>query len=493
MSENARYRFGPLERRGFMFGLRLSQLGTLLAAAITAIVILHIDAGALNVALAFALIAGAAAVSFWNVGGRSLDAWMPLILSHLRLRLRGEHRFVSDAPLLGRTHAAEIPHALPQSLQGLKLLAAPVSGGELGVICDVAAGTYTAALSVRGRSFALLDDDAKQRLLAQWADVLAGLAREGSPVRRVQWIERTVPDPGDAVGQYLREAIALPHQSAAVRSYLQLVEAAGPATQQHETLLVLQMETARARRAVRQSGGGDQGACSVLARELYSLATRLQGAELDVIGMLTPRLLSQALRVAFDPQARSTIAMRNLATPEAAGVAPEQAWPHSTETAWHHHRTDSAVHATFWIAEWPRIDVGPDFLAPLLLQTWMDRTVAVTIEPVPPLRAQRDVEHARVSDLADSEVRRRHGFILSRRREREQENVVRREQELADGHADIRFSGYITVSAGSEEELEVACGEIEQQAGQSRLVLRRMTGEQDVAFTYTLPLGRGLR
>ncbi len=79
------------------------------------------------------------------------------------------------------------------------------------------------------------------------------------------------------------------------------------------------------------------------------------------------------------------------------------------------------------------------------------------------------------------------------RRLGEQESVVRREQELADGHADIRFSGYITVSAEDLDGLEVACSEIEQQAGQARLILRRLGGSQDLAFTYTLPLGRGLK
>jgi hypothetical protein len=34
---------------------------------------------------------------------------------------------------------------------------------------------------------------------------------------------------------------------------------------------------------------------------------------------------------------------------------------------------------------------------------------------------------------------------------------------------------------------------VEQQASQARLQLRRMAGEQEIAFTYTLPMCRGLR
>jgi hypothetical protein len=71
--------------------------------------------------------------------------------------------------------------------------------------------------------------------------------------------------------------------------------------------------------------------------------------------------------------------------------------------------------------------------------------------------------------------------------------VARREQELADGHADVRFSGYITVTADNPEALAEASGEVEHAAGQSRLELQRCDGEQELCFSYTLPLGRGLK
>jgi hypothetical protein len=71
--------------------------------------------------------------------------------------------------------------------------------------------------------------------------------------------------------------------------------------------------------------------------------------------------------------------------------------------------------------------------------------------------------------------------------------VSRREQELADGHADVRFSGYITVTADNPEALAEACGEVEHAAGQSRLELQRCDGEQELTFSYTLPMGRGLK
>ncbi len=67
-----------------------------------------------------------------------------------------------------------------------------------------------------------------------------------------------------------------------------------------------------------------------------------------------------------------------------------------------------------------------------------------------------------------------------------------RDIELADGHAQYRFSGYVTVTADSRAELDPARAALEQAAGQARIELRLLYGEQDAAFACSLPLGRGL-
>jgi hypothetical protein len=158
---------------------------------------------------------------------------------------------------------------------------------------------------------------------------------------------------------------------------------------------------------------------------------------------------------------------------------------------WSALRLDEQWHATFWISEWPRIDVNPDFLAPLLLSE-SQRTVSVVMAPVAPGQAVREARSARTADLADAEIRSRAGFVPSARREREADGAVRREVELADGHAEFRFSGYVTVTARDRPALENACAEAEHAAQSSRVELRRLFGRQAEAFTWTLPLARGL-
>jgi len=166
-------------------------------------------------------------------------------------------------------------------------------------------------------------------------------------------------------------------------------------------------------------------------------------------------------------------------------------WPMAMEERWSSLRVDGMVYATFWVAEWPRVEVRSDFLAPLLLGTARS-TFSVVMAPLGPDTAIRKVEASRTADLADAELRRRGGFVSTARHARESEVLARREAELAEGHASFRFAGFVTVSAASEDELEAACDVVQHGAGQSRLMLRRLYGDQASGYTCTLPLCRGL-
>ena len=165
----------------------------------------------------------------------------------------------------------------------------------------------------------------------------------------------------------------------------------------------------------------------------------------------------------------------------------------ATDEAWEHYRCDGALHATYWISGWPRVGVSPMFMDALLADSGTVRTVAVTFEPVPPERSAREVEAAITRDRADSELRRRFGQSETARQRQAQEAAARREAELAAGHGEVRLAGFVTVSGRDEGELRRACAEIHRHAARARLELRRMYGQQAEAFTFTLPLARGLR
>ena len=70
---------------------------------------------------------------------------------------------------------------------------------------------------------------------------------------------------------------------------------------------------------------------------------------------------------------------------------------------------------------------------------------------------------------------------------------MRREAELAAGHSEVRLAGFVTVSGRDSTDLRRACSEVHEHAARARLELHRMYGQQATAFSFTLPLCRGLR
>jgi hypothetical protein len=480
LTEDAmRFRFPPRDSRGLLLGLRPRQVALLGAAGIC-LVIGPAARGTAGLAVGILAAIALALVCFVPVGGRSLEQWTPIL---------GAWAWRGPAGRRWRGGPAQ-PESdgitLPAPLDTLALLSASTEERQVAIAADRRRGTYTAVLALSGRMFPVLERSEQQRRVRSWGACLDSLAREGSPIGRVEWTERTLPDDGSALRRWFTDHAAYP-DSPQAQSYAALIDSAGPVTQTHETYLAVQLDARRARRAIRQAGGGDTGAATVLLRELRTLETRLRAAELNLTGWLPPRALARLLRTAYEPGSRTILAGRD-GDGDRAGCAPAAAGPTAADTHWSTYRTDDAWHATYWIAEWPRLDVDADFLTPLLLRTTVSRTVSVVMEPVNPRRAAREVQAARTAELADEALREKAGQITTARRRTEHEALLARERELVAGHGDYRFTGYVTVTAPTLDALEIACGEIEQAAHQSLLEVRRLYGEQDTAFAAALPL-----
>ncbi|MHB8330242.1 MAG: SCO6880 family protein [Acidimicrobiales bacterium] len=458
----ARYRFGPLERRGVVAGWRGGQIGVVAGGLVMAVLVLRAGPSALGIALSLAVVTLAVAAATWPLAGRTAEEWAPDAVRHaLSVSRRARRR----TPLFGT----------------VRVMSVEVEDGRTcaAVVHDVAARTYTAMVRASGSGFVLSGAHDKAGRVGSWATVLSSLARQGSTVHRLQWVTRSAPDDGVEVRRHLDTAGVLDHADPARRSYRALLQAESAVAQAHEVLLAVTVDAGRATRAVRGAGGGHGGACAVLLRDVASLRRLLADAGIDTGEVLGPGAVAGVVRGAFDDPPSGP----------SAGVA--WPWPMAVVGEWGRAHVDGTWHATYWIAEWPRHDVGPDFLGPLLLSA-VRRTVSVVMEPMGAIEAARRVEQARTADIADAELRRRGGFLATARRRREEEVLARREVELADGHAQYRFAGYVTVSARDPESLEDACGRTEQAASRSGLELRRCYGDQARAFTCTLPLGRGL-
>jgi hypothetical protein len=445
------------------------------------------------------------ALATWPVAGRTGDEWLPDVARHGTRVVLGRRWREGPAASVGASSGG--PGKVKGPFSALRILQVDAGGdhtvvtmggqsssrrtgnGLAAVVHDPADRTYTAVMPASGPGFVLLGRHEKDRRVAGWAAALGALARQGTPVHRVQWVARTSPGESRNAfsGPPRRDGFEPAGQEypagPAARSYEELLDAAHPSMRRHQVLLAMSVRGARPPMALRPAGAAEHAtACAVLMREVADLRRRLSDADVDTAPALAPRALAAVMRAGFSSSRWSW--------PEECGTT--WPWPVAGEVHWDAVRIDGTWHATYWVAEWPRTDVGADFLGPLLLAGDVRQSVAVTMEPLSPLEAARRTQQARTADVADAELRRKGGFLHTARRRREEEVLADRELELAEGHAPFRFSGYVTVSSDTQEQLEFSCARVEQAAGQAGMELRRCYGDQQRAFCFTMPLCRGL-
>jgi hypothetical protein len=495
-----RYRFGPIERRAVFGPLDAPQAVTLGGGAILAMGVFLALGDAAGLGIGAVILALSVAAISAPIEGRTAHEWAPAAIGWTWRRVTGNDRYRSRAPRSGTRVGAdgESTHdlSLPAELSGLELLPVPYGDAEVGVMRDRKAGTYTVAMAVRGGAFILRDAAEQERALDAWGDVLASTARDGSPVRRIQWIEQTLPEADDEMHAYFESHRDrdIPEDSDHHRSYVELLNgaASAPSSTGHGSFFGVQISERLGAREIRRLGGGVEAACRLAVREAESLAERCDLAGLEVAGLLRPRQYAAHVRDAYDPFGRAGRDRLAVADPSREGVEPELMGPMAAEESWSRYRTDSAWHTTWWISSWPRSDVGPMFMVPLLMGSGSMRTVSVTIEPVPYSQAMRKAEAAQTAEVAEELQRGRQGYVSTARVRRRAEAVSRREEELADGHAAVRFVGMMRIDRASDEDLERGIGPAEHAAALARLGLRRCYGEQASAFVDTLLLARGL-
>jgi len=482
------YVFGPLQRRGLVAGWRGGQIASVAVGLLLGVAALRADPGVGGGLLALVPVAASGVIAAWPIAGRTPEEWGPVVL-----------RWVLDGGPMRPSPLTALPRPSPGRValfDGVDVLATEAGGTlngalpAMGVIRDARAGTLTAVLAIRGHTFALLGPDEQDRRISGWAAALAAAALDRSEIRRIQWTAVSRPDDGRAMLAFLEEQARLPETHPARRSYTALLGAPGCAVSRHEVFLAVQV----ASRAGNGARGTRSDVLTRVQRAVQRVARTLVDADVVVEGVLGPQAVAGLLRSAVHPGPSGAVADAGLGGEDpvaALGRAIAFPVPDGWCEGWDCLRTGATWHVTYWIAEWPRLPVAADFLAPLLLGP-VRRSVSVVMEPVDQRTAARSAEQARTSQVADTELRRRGGFLQTARRTRESDALARREAELADGHGSYRFSGYVTVTAPSPGALVDGCAETERAASQARLELRRLWGDQGRGFAATLPLGRGV-
>jgi hypothetical protein len=494
------------ERVNFLLGM--SGRRTTLVALAVLLAVQPISAARLSDALiAWPAAAILALLAYLRVGGRTVDEWMVVAVSFQFLKFRGQNRFHSGAfaPTAPGDPAGPAPMDLPGVLAPIRILAAESgTGGTMAVLYHPHDRTFTAVARIESAGIGLADATKREAQVTGWGRFLAGLCTEGQPIIRVQAIQRSLPD--DVVGlrswheDHLAEGA--PEQAVAVTA--ELLDDAAPASVRREEWLAFTMDERRAASAIRAAGGGEAGACAVLARHVRALAGSVSDAELEVAEWLTPRELAQSFRTAFDPGSGEALDRRRYAEESAvsagrshgglaAGVDPGLAGPVRTEASWGSYRHDSGVSACYQIYDWPRGEVYATALFPLLGDGTARRAVSLYLQPLSPREAERQVLAERTQRDVAIRLRQRTGQIVPEHEKAAQRRAEAQDVERAAGHGLVRFTGYVSVTVTEKAQAADAMAALEADAAAARIEIRRMWGAQDVGFAMAaLPAGLGL-
>ncbi|GAA2811686.1 SCO6880 family protein [Kribbella solani] len=469
-------RFPRPERHAVLLGLRPMQVGLVLAAVtlVTLTIATELPAPAKFTALLTAPIC--VVVAFARIEELPTYRWLVLMGTHSWRSLRGQqsHRArVMEPRKLGRLQ-------LPGEGSALRIM---TSSTGFGVVHDPRRRRLIAVARIEGPAHLLQNADEQDRRVAAYGRLIASLCN-GNRIARAQILERTLPDPGDELGQWATKRHVDPRTPAGA-IYTELLERAAPAAARHETLFSFAVNLDTVSREVRKHGGGMAGATTVLESEARAFQTSLAAA--GVTGAwLGSGDLAVSLRTAFDPAATRTLQ-------KAQSLDAADAGPLAVDVGWDQLRTDSSLQRVYVITEWPRLRATPSFLSPLLLKPGIRRTFTLVLEPIPMAKALRDARRHQVERVSDRATRNRIGQLESEEDRQLDADVAQRERDLAAGHGDVRWLGLLVVSADTDEALDDACMEIEIAASQALLDLRRLVGQQMEGFlAAALPFGIGL-
>ncbi|SNS53927.1 hypothetical protein SAMN06309944_0706 [Micrococcales bacterium KH10] len=481
----ASVKFPRLQRHGWAFGLTVPQLSLVAVAALA--VLIAAPSGPVQIIKTLVFFAiPLFAVAIWSHGQRPV------------INLAAERAVMVLRTMVGKTRwrqGAEAPIlagklTIPGPVGGrIKVYQVPYGGGA-GVLIDTGAGTATVVLRTESAGFDTASDDDRAHRVTGFARLASSILTHPGVIR-VATMARTIPTPSHAAIDYYEhtatERAAGP--AASVWAHEQMLEQLRDpelVTVTRDVLVVVSVALKDVKPMIKDAGGSLRGLGHVMAREVASISALLTSCGVTSKRWLTPAELTVAIRCAYDPSTIEDI------TRDLERIDLSDACPSAVDETWDTLRTDASVHRTMWVRQWPRTDTPPGFLANLIGSGTWPRTVTQVFTPEPTDKTVRAIEDAR-SAIAS---RVRLDNLMKRETTFETvatlDDLTQQETQLAEGFAAIRFTGYVTVHAQTDEELRLAVAEAHRVA--DGLELRTLYGQQHAAFTAgALPLGWGLK
>lgn len=498
MTDLPAYQFPARPTPGVLFGLSAARLGAVAAGGVVLIITLTrpTPTRALAGLAVIGMLLASAAI---RVGGRAAIDWLPVWVAFGWQQATRNNEFYASPELdLGLPEGSL---DLPGELFGIEIhhftgasraAVANPTPAAYGMVRDTFRQRLVAIAEIAGDDFLFLDPADQQARISAWGRVLDHLAQSLPEVSRLQVIHTVGPASTAAFAAHHRGRGGRGTQSTAA-SYRQVLDVSGASSQQHRVLLAVGLDLRAARRAVRQAGGGDDGAAHVLMDRAAAVEETLRSAGLAVQGWLPAATIAAVLRSAFDPDAAHRLADEVTDVNEGGGVAPAAAGPAGMVDGWAAVRHDSGWSTTLQIVRPPARPVTGDFLQHLLIGVAAQRRLSLLYVPTPMAMAERRSQTQQVSTESEQTLRARWGFGTSARQRRAWQDAAQREEDLVEGRTIYRVTWLLTVTAATPTDLDAAVGQAEAAARRCSLELRRLFGTQRQGFAFTLPLCRGAR
>jgi hypothetical protein len=496
------------EKTGAFFGLDGWQAMILAAAGFATLSPIYVHQWILVPVVLFFVDLPAVAVVFLRVDGRPLVHFGRDWQAYQRGRAALHHRFVS-AP---REHTVTADGALipagddPGDLWDMPGVLAPLRhlevddgrGGKMAVVNDRNDRSYTTIARVTHNGLALLDSAAQTGRVRGWAGWLAQQCVDDGLVDRIGAYHVAEPGASGDLATWAETHVRADSPPQAVAVLRDKLSAGGDQVASHTSYLSITIKAPSARRQIKAAGGGDVGACAVLAGLCGQVSAAVTAGGVTVERWLAPRELFAVIRGAFVPGDRAELAATALQAGRPGwdgaepGVGAAFAGPTFCESSLRTYAHDGAWTAVGEI-EWPRTRRQYTMLAGVLAAGKGTRHFGLVYHPVGARKAERSLQTDRTKRDGAIRLRHRTGQVAPQREQRELATATAQDAELAVGHGLLRCVGYVAVTVDDPADLEGAWAELCAAASFTGLRLCRVAGWVDAAFACAaLPLGMGV-
>ena len=360
--------------------------------------------------------------------------------------------------------------------------------------------SVTAEVEVDG--FLMKDVAERYDLAQQWSPVLASFTQRPG-IKRAVLQERTLPTTIRAARDHY-ESVARKRKvdtaSEVNQNYERVMNRSEPFAVSHRNYLTFTLDLIALAPQLKSLGGGEDAVKALAYLEAKNLADALRAARITVRRWLCTRDVAALTRVGFDPEFAANVQNR---TDDKRGVDPVAIGPMYLEEPRGKNgivRTDSGVHTTMWIHEWPRSDTAVGFVEPIVYARMPSTGEAIThilsigLTPVSVKKAMKRIEDDKKVWRGNESLRAKRGMDGSAADAADWDALERQEEEIVAGHGEFRYGAYLTVTAPDEERLDQAIAGMRNALARAGMEPQILYCQQaEALMVNALPIGLGMK